>query len=481
MSETEKADLGVVGLAVMGANLARNAAHKGFGVALFNRHGGADRRADAGAWAARGGSSPRSPLPDFVASLKTPRIAIIMVKAGKPVDEMIDEIMPHLEPGDILVDAGNSLFTDTQRRVKACEAKGVRFVGMGVSGGEEGALNGPSMMPGGDRAAYDRLAPFLDKMAAQAYGRPCCAYIGTDGAGHYVKMVHNGIEYADMQLIAETYDILKSVYGLDASAIADVFASWKTSALDSYLIDITTEVLRKTDATGKPLVDAILDEAEQKGTGRWTAAVRARARRSASPRSPRRSTPARCRAGASCARPSSASSRIRRRRRGRPRPTRSTRFATRSTPPRSSPTSRASSRWRSPARNTAGASISARSPRSGAPAASSAPACSTASWTPTSATRSCKACCSPSTFATRSLRPKARGARRSRLRSRAGVPTPAFSSTLAYYDGLRRARGPANLMQGLRDYFGAHTYRRLDKPGVFHTRWAQDGAEEQTG
>ena len=177
MSETEKADLGVVGLAVMGANLARNAARKGFGVALFNRHG---ERTDAlmREHGQDGRFVPSKTLADFVASLKTPRIAIIMVKAGKPVDEMIDEIMPHLEPGDILVDAGNSLFTDTQRRVKSCEAKSVRFVGMGVSGGEEGALNGPSMMPGGDRAAYDRLAPFLDKMAAQAYGRPCCAYIG---------------------------------------------------------------------------------------------------------------------------------------------------------------------------------------------------------------------------------------------------------------------------------------------------------------
>ncbi len=267
MTTTQKADLGVVGLAVMGANLARNAARNGFGVALFNRHG---ERTDSliREHGAEGRFVPTKSLAELVTALKAPRIVIVMVKAGKSVDEMIDEIVPLLEPEDVLVDAGNSLFTDTIRRVKTCEAKGVRFVGMGVSGGEEGALKGPSIMPGGDRSAYDRLAPLLDKMAAQAHGRPCCAYIGPDGAGHYVKMVHNGIEYADMQLIAETYDVLKNVYGLSAAAIGDVFADWKTSSLDSYLIDITAEVLRKTDATGAALVDQIVDEAEQKGTGR---------------------------------------------------------------------------------------------------------------------------------------------------------------------------------------------------------------------
>src|SRR5208283_896726 len=164
-------------------------------------------------------------------------------------------LTPHLEPDDIVIDGGNSLFTDTARRYKALAAKRIRYVGMGVSGGEVGALEGPSMMPGGDRAAYDRIAPMLNKMAAQVDGTPCCAYIGPKGAGHYVKMVHNGIEYADMQLIAEAYDLMKSLYGLDASSIVEIFAA----------------VMRKTDATGKPLVDAILDEAEQKGTGRWTA------------------------------------------------------------------------------------------------------------------------------------------------------------------------------------------------------------------
>ena len=270
MTEAQKADLGVLGLAVMGANLARNAARHGFGVALFNRHG---ERADALVrdHSGEGRFVPAKSLDAFVAALKKPRVVIVMVQAGKPVDDVIDELMAHLEPDDILIDAGNSLFTDTVRRAKACEAKRIRFVGMGVSGGEEGALHGPSMMPGGDRAAYERIAPFLTRMAAQAAGRPCCAYIGPDGAGHYVKMVHNGIEYADMQLIAETYDLLKSVYGMSAPEIGDAFAGWKASALDSYLIDIAAEVLHKMDASGAPLIDKILDEAEQKGTGRWTA------------------------------------------------------------------------------------------------------------------------------------------------------------------------------------------------------------------
>ena len=267
----DQADIGVFGLAVMGANLARNAARHGFGVAVFNRN---HERTDE-LMAQHGGEGrffPARALPEFIASIAKPRPILIMVKAGPPVDDVIDELLPHLEENDIIIDGGNSLFTDTARRYQTCEAKKIRFVGMGVSGGEEGALEGPSMMPGGDREAWDRIAPMLTKMAAQVDGVPCCAYIGPQGAGHYVKMVHNGIEYADMQLIAEAYDLMKSVYGLDALAMAEIFQTWKQGDLDSYLIEITAAVLRKTDAgTGKPLVDVILDEAEQKGTGRWAA------------------------------------------------------------------------------------------------------------------------------------------------------------------------------------------------------------------
>src|SRR6202050_2055034 len=266
----DKAAIGVMGLAVMGANLARNAAHHGFGVAVFNRN---HERTDAliAEHGKEGLFFPAKELPEFIASIAKPRPILIMVKAGKPVDEVIDELLPHLEEGDIIIDGDNSLFTDTARRYEAGEKKKIRFVGMGVSGGEEGALEGPSMMPGGDREAYARIEPMATKMAAQVDGAPCCTFIGPEGAGHYVKMVHNGIEYADMQLITEAYDLFKSVYGLDAAAIAGIFEEWKTGELDSYLIEITAAVLRKRDATGGALVDAIVDEAEQKGTGRWIA------------------------------------------------------------------------------------------------------------------------------------------------------------------------------------------------------------------
>ena len=475
MTETRKADLGVLGLAVMGANLARNAARRGFGVALFNRHA---ERTDA-LIREHGGDGrfiPTKSPAEFVAALETPRVVIVLVQAGRPVDDIIDELTPHLEPDDILIDAGNSLFTDTIRRGKLCDAKRIRFVGMGVSGGEEGALEGPSMMPGGDRAAYERIAPFLTKMAAQAFGRPCCAYIGPDGAGHYVKMVHNGIEYADMQLIAETYDLLKSAYGLSAKEIGDVFATWKSSALNSYLIDIATEVLHKADNTGAPLVDRILDEAEQKGTGRWTAqsalelgvpitaiteAVYARvlsSRRELRGQaeelfphpqaSPRKAAPA----DIDAIRDALYASKIVAYAQG---------FEQMSA-------ASAQYGWRLDLGETAaiwraGCIIRARLLDRIMEAYEGEPGL--ASLLLAEHFRS-------AIVGAESAWRKVIG-----LAIACGVAMPAFSSALAYYDGFRRARGPANLLQGLRDYFGAHTYRRLDKPGVFHTRWSQDGVE----
>ena len=243
---TQLADIGVFGLSTMGGNLARNAARNGFGVALFNRH--VARTDDL---VAEHGSEGRfiaaRSIADFTAALAKPRAILIMVQAGKPVDDVIEELLPHLEAGDIVIDGGNSLFTDTNRRVKSLREKNIRFVGMGVSGGEEGALLGPSMMPGGDESAYQRIEPIVTKMAAHVDGEPCCAYIGPEGAGHYVKMVHNGIEYADMQLIAEAYDLLKSAYGLDAAAMAGIFEEWNKGELNSYLIEITAAVLRKRE------------------------------------------------------------------------------------------------------------------------------------------------------------------------------------------------------------------------------------------
>ena len=311
-------------------------------------------------------------LEDFVQALERPRRIIVMVKAGAPVDGVIEDLVPLLDKDDIIIDAGNSHYVDTRRREQYLTEKGLRFIGTGVSGGEEGALKGPSIMPGGPREAYGEVEEIFTTIAAQVDGEPCCAYIGADGAGHYVKMVHNGIEYADMQLIAEAYDLLRFGIGLDVPTIKGIFDDWNAGDLESFLIEITATVLGKTDAeTGKPLVDVIVDQAEQKGTGRWTAqdalelgvpltgiteAVFARSlsnlrdqRKAASA-----SSPAPSRAG--CPSPWWTTS------------------APRSTRRRSSPTRRASSRWPRPRTRTTGTCRWASWPRSGAAAASSAPA-----------------------------------------------------------------------------------------------------------
>src|SRR6184192_2111491 len=267
---TNQCDIGIIGLAVMGENLALNLESKGFSVAVFNRTTEVTEKFAAGR--AKGKNiQPTRTMGEFVAALKKPRIAMMMIKAGKPVDIVIGEIAPLLERGDVLIDGGNSLFTDTQRRGNELEGTGIHFVGMGVSGGEEGALKGPSLMRGGARESWEIIAPIFRKIAAQVDGEPCCRYMGSDGAGHYVKMVHNGIEYGDMQLICEAYAILKDVAGLDANELADTFTEWNKGDLDSYLIQITSQIFRKIDPdTGKPLVDVILDKAGQKGTGLWT-------------------------------------------------------------------------------------------------------------------------------------------------------------------------------------------------------------------
>src|SRR6266568_7531361 len=262
--------IGVVGLATMGMNLARNLASHGASVAVYNR---TRRRTDEfmSVYAGDGDFHPAFTLEELTKALRPPRAILIMVKAGAPVDEAIDALLLILKPGDTLIDGGNSLFHDTRRRAAAAAQRGLGFLGMGVSGGEEGALHGPSLMPGGPRESYDRVEEMLTAISAKVDGVPCCTYIGPDGAGHFVKMVHNGIEYADIQLIAESYDFLRETLGLDAAQLADVFSTWNQGELQSYLIEITANVLAKRDGSDHAaLVDAIEDEAEQKGTGRWT-------------------------------------------------------------------------------------------------------------------------------------------------------------------------------------------------------------------
>ncbi len=264
-----QATIGVTGLAVMGRNLARNIARHGHTVAVHNRttekmQSLVDEHGDEGEFVAC------ESLEDFVAAIEKPRAIIVMVKAGGPTDAVIDDLVPLLEEGDIVVDCGNAHFEDTRRRQAALKEHGLHFMGAGVSGGEEGALNGPSIMPGGSDHAYERLGPIFESIAAQVNDEPCCTHVGPDGAGHFVKMVHNGIEYADMQLIAEAYDLLRHRLDLSPADIGEVFKEWNEGDLESFLIELTAEVLGQDDASGKPFVDIVLDQAEQKGTGRWT-------------------------------------------------------------------------------------------------------------------------------------------------------------------------------------------------------------------
>lgn len=264
-----KSQFGVIGLAVMGKNLAMNIESRGYSVSVYNR----SREKTEEMLKETNGKNiiGTYTIEEFVNSLEKPRKIMLMVKAGAPTDSTIDQLKPLLDKGDILIDGGNTLFTDTQRRNKELSELGFHFIGTGVSGGEEGALKGPSLMPGGQREAYELIAPIFKDISAKVNGEPCTTYIGPDGAGHYVKMVHNGIEYGDMQLIAESYFILKNVLGLEANELHQVFSDWNKGELDSYLIEITSDIFTKMDEeTGKPLVDVILDTAGQKGTGKWT-------------------------------------------------------------------------------------------------------------------------------------------------------------------------------------------------------------------
>lgn len=264
-----KQQIGVIGLAVMGKNLAFNIESRGYSISVYNRS--KEKTEDMMKEAEGKNVYPAYTMEDFVASLEKPRKILLMVKAGGPTDATIEQLKPLLDKGDIVIDGGNTFFRDTQRRNDELSKLGIHFIGTGVSGGEEGALTGPSIMPGGQQEAYELVAPILKAISAKVDGDACCTYIGPDGAGHYVKMVHNGIEYGDMQLISEVYFLLKHVVGLSAEELHEVFAEWNKGELDSYLIEITADIFKKYDEeTGKPMVDVILDKAGQKGTGKWT-------------------------------------------------------------------------------------------------------------------------------------------------------------------------------------------------------------------
>jgi 6-phosphogluconate dehydrogenase len=477
MTEPRKADIGVTGLAVMGRNLARNLARHGHVVSLHNRSPERTRslvkeHGDEGTFVAS------ESMPDFVASLARPRAIIIMVKAGEATDAVINELVPLLDQGDIVIDCGNAHYLDTRRREAALRTRGLHFVGCGVSGGEEGALHGPSIMPGGSAESYAKLGPIFESIAAQVDGTPCCTHIGPDGAGHFVKMVHNGIEYADMQLIAEAYDLLRAGLGAPAPEIASIFRTWNEGDLDSFLIQITAEVLAHVDAeTGQPFVDIVLDQAEQKGTGRWT--VQSALDLGIPITGIAEATFARSLSGHAEQRAAARKA-----------------FGSDVTPPEISDTGTFVDDVRRALYASKVVAYAQGFDQIGAGSAEYG-------WhidRGAMATIWRGGCIIRARFLDRirsaydedpglpsllvapyfaaAVRDGVDSWRRVAAQAAmAGLPTPAFSSSLAYYDGLRRDRLPAALIQGLRDNFGAHTYHRVDKPGTFHTEWAGDGQE----
>jgi 6-phosphogluconate dehydrogenase len=470
---TETAQIGVTGLGVMGRNLARNFARHGYTVALHNRT--TSRTIDVFTnFGHEGKFVPAETARDFVQSLERPRRLVIMVNAGPATDAVIDEFAPLLETGDMIIDGGNAHFKDTRRREAALRDRGLHFVGMGVSGGEEGALNGPSIMPGGSPESYASLGPMLEKIAAQVDGAPCCTHVGPDGAGHFVKMVHNGIEYADMQLIAEAYDLLRYAAGQTPEQIAQTFKRWNQGRLNSYLIEITAEVLAHTDSkTGRPFVDIVLDQAEQKGTGRWTVQDALDL-----------GTPVSGIAEAVFARSLSGHADLR--------------------------AAAGHLEGPKPQRDRADITDQIEQALYASKVVSYAQGWNMIdagsreyNWNIDlggMATIWRGGCIIRAAFLDRiraayennpglptlladgdfakelaDAQPAWRATVAAAIGN--GIPVPGFSAALAYYDALRAQRLPAALVQGLRDYFGAHTYRRTDREGTFHTLWAGDGSE----
>ncbi|WP_128889870.1 NADP-dependent phosphogluconate dehydrogenase [Corynebacterium pelargi] len=476
---SKKAQIGVVGLAVMGSNLARNFARNGHTVAVYNRSQG---KTDAliEQHGNEGDFIPASSIEEFVDSLEKPRRAIIMVQAGAATDAVIDQLANAMDEGDIIIDGGNALFSDTIRREADIAQRGLNFVGAGISGGEEGALNGPSIMPGGPESTWEALGPLLESVAAKVDGTPCVTHIGPDGAGHFVKMVHNGIEYADMQVIGEAYQLLRYAAGYSPAELAEIFRDWNQGDLDSYLIEITSEVLDQVDAeTGKPLVDVIVDQAGQKGTGRWT--VKAALDLGIPVTGIGEAVFARALSGAAAQREATGelpSGTIRSLedlgvdREAFVEDVRKALYASKliayaqgfdeikagsdeydwNVDPRDLATI-----WRG------GCIIRAKFLNRIVEAYDNNPELASLLLDP---------------YFTSELSELIDAWRRVVvIATQVGQPVPVFASSLSYYDSLRAKRLPAALIQAQRDFFGAHTYKRVDKPGSFHTLWSGDRSE----
>jgi len=467
-----KNQFGLIGLAVMGQNLVLNAADQGFSVSVYNRTGAKTEEFMAGEAKDKKITATYS-LEDFVASLEHPRIIQIMVKAGGPVDAVIDQLKPLLDEGDIIIDGGNSFFPDTERRAKDLEAEGLRFIGMGVSGGEEGARYGPSLMPGGTQEAYGFIEPLVTAIAAKAPadGAPCVTYIGPGGAGHYVKMVHNGIEYGDMQLIAESYNLLKAAINPTAAEFHNIFDTWNQGELSSFLIEITANIFTKIDnETGQPLVDLILDKAGQKGTGKWTsqnaldigAAI------------PTITAAVDGRIISSIKEERAAAAKV---------------------------LSGPATKFNGDRQKLIDAVRAALYASKICSYAQGMALLKTASqeydyqldlaeiariWRAgciiraellddiTNAYR--RKAHLPNLLVDEQFKAAVQGRQEAwrfavKTAIELGTPVPAMSASLAYFDAYRSARLPANLIQAQRDYFGAHTFERTDKPGSFHADW----------
>lgn len=473
------AQIGVVGLAVMGSNIARNFARHDYTVAVYNR---STEKTDAFMveYGKDGNFIPSTTIKEFVASLERPRRALIMVQAGEATDAVIAQLADAMDKGDIIIDGGNSLFTDTIRREADMSARGLHFVGAGISGGEEGALNGPSIMPGGPAESYESLGPLLESIAAHVDDVPCCTHIGPNGAGHFVKMVHNGIEYADMQVIGEAYHLLRYAAHMTPAEIAEVFREWNTGDLDSYLVEITAEVLSQVDAeTGKPLIDVIVDQAGQKGTGRWTVkaaldlgipttgigeAVFARALSGAADQ--RAATEGQLPTGdiadgvSDDERPEFIED------------VRRALYASKLVAyAQGFDEIKAGSEeygWDIDPRDLAtiwrdGCIIRAKFLNRIVDAYNTNPDVESLLLDP---------------YFKNEMGDLINSWRRVVIAAtQTGLPIPVFASSLSYYDSLRADRLPAALIQGQRDYFGAHTYQRVDKPGTFHTQWSGDRSE----